>query len=487
MALRATIRVELGICFLGEVGVASVKQNGAVEPWLVIGAALYWGAIVVSFLLPDSASRPSPFFAGALVRYVLLAAFVALGFVAPQAFSTERGRRVTLCGMIATSAFAEVVSLLGASASAVLTHAGIVCHLFSIAMLMVLWGFAFASMDKRQAGQNVAFTMLLATAVVLGALALIEVIPRGLVTRALMLASGAILLTGRVRFRSLHREPSGGEKPVRKQEAPFILSRVAFGLTMGVCIEAPFQLVPGDVSLPLTLLGGVVLIAALAMHRRSSSQLYFALPTLIVLTIGVSYLPFFEDGLTAAAKAATGAIWLAWAEFSAFQLSDLKERYGVSELSLCLQEKFVLSCSMALGIALFRLCAPLIPETPGALHALELGLFSVSCILILATVYAAGRLIGERAEDQMRDELARSRREHTEAIYDQVASEHSLTPREREVMGMLAEGYTRAYIREALEVSDGTAKAHIAHVYAKLGIHHKDDLLDYIDQRVAQG
>ena len=54
-------------------------------------------------------------------------------------------------------------------------------------------------------------------------------------------------------------------------------------------------------------------------------------------------------------------------------------------------------------------------------------------------------------------------------------------------MGMLAEGYTRAYIREALDVSDGTAKAHIAHVYAKLGIHHKDDLLDYIDRRVAQG
>ena len=53
-------------------------------------------------------------------------------------------------------------------------------------------------------------------------------------------------------------------------------------------------------------------------------------------------------------------------------------------------------------------------------------------------------------------------------------------------MGMLAEGYTRAYIREALDVSDVTAKAHIAHVYAKLGIHHKDDLLDYIDQRVAQ-
>ena len=52
----------------------------------------------------------------------------------------------------------------------------------------------------------------------------------------------------------------------------------------------------------------------------------------------------------------------------------------------------------------------------------------------------------------------------------------------REVMSMFAEGYAHAYIRGALDVSDGTAKAHVAHVYVKLGIHHKDDLLDYIDQ-----
>lgn len=44
-----------------------------------------------------------------------------------------------------------------------------------------------------------------------------------------------------------------------------------------------------------------------------------------------------------------------------------------------------------------------------------------------------------------------------------------------------------SYFREALEVSDGTAKAHIAHVYAKLGIHHKDDLLDYIADELRRG
>ena len=97
------------------------------------------------------------------------------------------------------------------------------------------------------------------------------------------------------------------------------------------------------------------------------------------------------------------------------------------------------------------------------------------------TAYATGYLVNERSEDGIRERLACSRREHVENACDRIALEHGLTPREREVMGLLAEGYTRAYIRETLDVSDGTARAHIAHVYAKLGIHHKDDLLGYID------
>lgn len=196
------------------------------------------------------------------------------------------------------------------------------------------------------------------------------------------------------------------------------------------------------------------------------------------------YLPFFKGGLVTAGGASAGLVWLAWAEFSAFQLSDFKERLGTSELLLCLAEKIVFVLGMAAGTLVSRALA-----VPGILASAEtqaIGLVAGAGALMAGAAYATGYLVNERAEDGIRERLARSRREHVENAYDCIALEHGLTPREREVMGLLAEGYTRAYIREAFDVSDGTARAHIAHVYAKLGIHHKDDLLGYIDRRVMQ-
>lgn len=56
-----------------------------------------------------------------------------------------------------------------------------------------------------------------------------------------------------------------------------------------------------------------------------------------------------------------------------------------------------------------------------------------------------------------------------------------LTPREREVFAMLARGRNREYIQEQLVVSRNTVKAHVKHVYAKLGIHTHQELLDMVE------
>lgn len=65
-----------------------------------------------------------------------------------------------------------------------------------------------------------------------------------------------------------------------------------------------------------------------------------------------------------------------------------------------------------------------------------------------------------------------------------VASRHGLTPREAEVFAMLARGRDRAYIEEALVVSRNTVKAHVKHIYAKLGIHSHQELIDLIESEV---
>ena len=55
-----------------------------------------------------------------------------------------------------------------------------------------------------------------------------------------------------------------------------------------------------------------------------------------------------------------------------------------------------------------------------------------------------------------------------------------LSPREREVFAMLARGRDRAYIEKRLMVSRNTVKTHVKHIYAKVGIHSHQDLIDLV-------
>ena len=45
-----------------------------------------------------------------------------------------------------------------------------------------------------------------------------------------------------------------------------------------------------------------------------------------------------------------------------------------------------------------------------------------------------------------------------------------LTPREREVLGLMKLGYTNRYIAQTLVISPGTAKNHVEHIIQKLGV-----------------
>ncbi len=62
-----------------------------------------------------------------------------------------------------------------------------------------------------------------------------------------------------------------------------------------------------------------------------------------------------------------------------------------------------------------------------------------------------------------------------------IAQEAGLTPREAQVFSMLARGRNREYIEERIGVSRNTVKAHVKHVYAKLGIHSHQELIDLVE------
>lgn len=61
-----------------------------------------------------------------------------------------------------------------------------------------------------------------------------------------------------------------------------------------------------------------------------------------------------------------------------------------------------------------------------------------------------------------------------------VAEECGLTPRECEVLALLARGRSIPYVRDALVISRETAATHAKHIYAKLGVHSRQELIDLV-------
>lgn len=59
---------------------------------------------------------------------------------------------------------------------------------------------------------------------------------------------------------------------------------------------------------------------------------------------------------------------------------------------------------------------------------------------------------------------------------------HGLTEREQEVLEYLARGRDVPFIQEELVVSYNTVKTHVSHIYAKLGVHSRQELIDFVEQ-----
>lgn len=69
----------------------------------------------------------------------------------------------------------------------------------------------------------------------------------------------------------------------------------------------------------------------------------------------------------------------------------------------------------------------------------------------------------------------------------QIARTHGLTPREEEVLALLAQGYSVPRIEKELFISNGTAKGHVRHIYAKMGVHTRDELIETVGVRAETG
>ena len=68
--------------------------------------------------------------------------------------------------------------------------------------------------------------------------------------------------------------------------------------------------------------------------------------------------------------------------------------------------------------------------------------------------------------------------ENLDGMVARIAVEGGLSARETEVLGYLARGRSQPYIRDALVLSKNTVASHVKHIYQKLNVHSRQELLD---------
>lgn len=64
---------------------------------------------------------------------------------------------------------------------------------------------------------------------------------------------------------------------------------------------------------------------------------------------------------------------------------------------------------------------------------------------------------------------------------DTIARTYRLTAREREVLGLIAHGRNMPFMEQELVISRNTLKMHIRHIYTKLDVHSKQEIIDMIE------
>lgn len=120
------------------------------------------------------------------------------------------------------------------------------------------------------------------------------------------------------------------------------------------------------------------------------------------------------------------------------------------------------------------------------IHAIGLGGKDL-CVVLLAVymaLIAASFALETRIErtarvaDEVRPEAFIRRR------CEELRESFGISPREVEVLFYLGRGYSHTYIARKLFVSENTVRTHVRHIYAKLGVGTREELLDLIDADV---
>lgn len=383
--------------------------------------------------------------------------------------------RLTAAAMVGGSALCVFACF--AVQIAALKYAGLVLAGTGLALLILMWTEFFGSLNPMRVAVYYA-----------GAIALGECLKwlfTGLDPAYIAVFSVALPLVSIdwVR-RSMRRLPELDlPKPMGKPR----LSEVPWKpiLLMGVCtLGTGFGVLP-DQPLVAGNIVGTVFVALFVFFGVLSSSKWFNFDTIYQLafpfmTVGLLLIApqFSLDSQTAAACYDAGYTMLS--VFIMIVLSNITYRFGIAAAWLNGIERGIRYLVEAGGWSVFAFASAYLSKE--SMNVLHIGIVIAVVVAFAALFFSEKRLSakwginlkGDPGEDDVFSPGVLALR------VSDLSRDHNLSPREEEVLQLLARKETTAQIGENLFVASGTVKAHTSRIYRKLGVRSREELYELL-------
>lgn len=281
--------------------------------------------------------------------------------------------------------------------------------------------------------------------------------------------------------------------PLEKSRVTLELSHYtsfSSGLTsLALCLCLQNTLVAGHgfamVALPLTIIA--ISLCLLAVIGRIEGH-YFT----FVMAQRVSY-PLVISGvlstMTDCVPIQLAGFTVTAAAFTLYHVSNwstlalLGSHYQVNPLYHLARGRGPLIFGGALGWA-FGCVLEAIPGQVGIQwESIAMGILLVVLAIAVAVVpFGYDTLTVRSALDEPSDHKSGRARRPWKHTIEALSKEHGLTKREIDVFSLLAKGLNAESIAEKLIISEKTVKVHTYHVYQKLGVSSRQELIAYVDE-----
>ncbi len=455
---------------------------------------VYWGWMSLVFFstaLTGTGGIASVELANFVALAVSTAVVGIVAFLSPALAQKVAEGRLLRAGATLAASAGTLLVLWGTSGDALLV---IGACLVGLPEGLLLYLFVNRALRQCQSAEDV--VMLFSWALLIAAALYLAVAflgaAAGYVCAALPLLSLASLAADTRKEAVPSNEEAGGETAearlsfwdaTRKLPWKLLLGLAVFGIAFGLmrisASSASVEVFQESYLAHTLARAGTTVVALVLIGKLKKAYWVLSTLQLLAFTLGICsyWLPFESTAVLTVAATTAGYTCLELMLWAVLFELFLETNVAFNTLYGIVRGLVSLATLVATGFSLFVMAS----MAAGIVHVVLL-------FFLLAMILVSSLLFGSRNVASLwgleRPAIAPEATD-TEQVTQALAESYGLTARETEVMTLLMKGRNEPFISEALFISPSTTHSHVSHIYAKIGVHSRQELLDVAEQRLA--